>query len=189
MVSNPQPYVTEEQYLTMERAAPFRSEYLRGAMHAMAGSSPEHSRITARIISLLDGQLKEPCVVYTSDLRLYMGATGLYTYADAVILCGKPERKAGTTDVVLNPRVIVEVLSKSTRDYDSGDKFENYKSIPSFMEYLLIEQDKPLVTSFLRLDTGWDWRPHSYEGREGVIELGSVPVSLQIERIYQGILW
>lgn len=119
MPSQPKPYTTPEQYLALERTAASKSEYLRGEVFAMAGASPTHVLIVANIVVALHGQLRRRlCTVYATDLRLKVDASGLYTYPDVVVVCGEPRFDDDERDTLVNPTLIVEVLSESTQDYD-----------------------------------------------------------------------
>jgi len=154
MASVPKTYWTAEQYLTRERRAEFKSEFFRGETFAMAGASARHNLIVANCVTSLNNQLKErPCVVYPSDLKLEVRATGLITYPDLTVVCGKPEFGYDRGDVLHNPIVIVEVLSESTESYDRGKKFEHYRLIPSLRHYILVSQDRVSVEVFTRQPT------------------------------------
>jgi Uma2 family endonuclease len=130
---------TPEEYLALERAAPFKSEYLGGEIFAMAGTSKEHVRIARNLIAALHDQLRNsPCEVFGSDLRVKVSRTGLYTYPDVTIACADLEFEDERVDTLLNPRVIFEILSDSTEAYVRGKKFHHYRQIPSLMEYVLV---------------------------------------------------
>ena len=148
------PAYSAAEYLRLERAATYRSEFYRGEIFAMAGGSPKHSRLKTNVLTELNNQLKgKPCVPFDSDLRIKC-PTGLYTYPDASVICGELEVDDEHKDTVLNPTLIVEVLSKITEAYDRGKKFDHYRTIPSLREYLLVSQDEPMVQRFLRNDDG-----------------------------------
>jgi Uma2 family endonuclease len=115
--------LTPEQYLEIERAAEFRSEYLNGQMFAMSGATARHNILVNNIAAALRAQIKGRCQYFTTDLRLLIPFTGLYTYPDLMVICGGVEFAGDREDIVTNPRFIVEVLSKSTADYDRGGKF------------------------------------------------------------------
>src|SRR5437868_6630843 len=137
MASNPVSKLTEEQYLAMERAAEFKSEFLDGVMYAMSGGSLQHSALQRNIISQLDAKLQgSQCQVYTSDLRVRVSGR-MYAYPDISVVCGKPVLADSQKDVLLNPIVIIEVLSPSTEHYDRGVKFHLYRTIESLQEYIL----------------------------------------------------
>ncbi len=143
--------LTPEEYLAIERAAPYRSEYFRGEMFAMAGGTPEHSLIKTNLTSALNGLLKgKPCSVYDSDLRILVSATGLYTYPDASVACEPLQHVDGRRDTILNPILLVEVLSDGSEAYDRGKKFDHYRSIESLREYIIVSQDRPKVERYAR---------------------------------------
>lgn len=151
MSSVPKTHLTSEQYLARERRATFKSEFFQGETFAMAGASAKHNLIVANCVTSLNLQLKErPCVVYPSDLKLEVKATGLMTYPDVMVVCGKPEFVYDQGDVLRNPVVIIEVLSESTESYDRGKKFQHYRLIPSLRHYVLVSQDCASVEVFTR---------------------------------------
>jgi len=141
-VTSPAARLTEAEYLALERSAPFKSEFFDGEMFAMAGGSPMHSLMGANLIGELRSKLKGgPCRPFTSDLRIKIEATGLFTYPDVSVICGPLHFVEGTDDTVVNPTLIVEVLSDSTEAYDRGEKFQHYRQMPSLKEYLLLASD------------------------------------------------
>src|SRR5581483_8514282 len=147
--------LTPQEYLARERRAEYRSEYYRGEMFAMAGASRAHTLIKDNVAAETRSQLKGgPCSVYTSDLRVKVEATGLYTYPDVVIACDEEQFEDNAFDTLLNPRAIVEVLSDSTEKYDRGTKFDHYREVPSLQEYVLIAQDRPRVERYVRQADG-----------------------------------
>jgi Uma2 family endonuclease len=155
MSTVPKPLLTPQQYLDRERIAEFRSEFYEGEMFAMAGASEVHNLIVANCIVVLGGQLKKrPCRVYPSDLKLFIRATGLFTYPDLMVICGESEFEFDRNDVIVNPNLLVEVLSDSTEGYDRGKKFLHYRAIPSLQEVVFIAQDRASVESYRRADDG-----------------------------------
>src|SRR5260370_606637 len=141
MFAQPIPGLTPEQYLEIERAAEFKSEYYCGAMYAMPGGTIPHSWIIARMIFLLSQKLEGgKCIVLTSDVRLRVSMEGLYTYPDITIVCGPLQYADDEKDTLLNPSVIVEVLSKSTEAHDRGFKFAQYQTLKPLQEYFLASQ-------------------------------------------------
>ena len=142
------PYITPEEYLERERQAETKSEYLRGEVFAMAGGSPIRARAnrsTSLVRRLGDKLSQRPCDVYATDVRLAISQAGLYTYPDVMVICGEPVAVDDRQDTVTNPVLIVEVLSDSTKNYDRGQKFQHYRSLPSLMEYLTVAQDEAHV--------------------------------------------
>jgi Uma2 family endonuclease len=146
MSSQPTTFVSQEEYLAQERLAERKSKYYQGEVFAMSGASPRHVWIVANIVAEFRQQLKgKPCLVSASDLRLRVTPADLYTYPDVMVICGEAQFADDQKDTVLNPVLIVEVLSESIRNYDRGRKFQHYRKLPSLIEYLLIEQDEPHI--------------------------------------------
>lgn len=184
MSTQPKTFLTPEQYLEIERAAEYKSEYLNGEMFAMAGAKANHNLILAHIVRELDQQLRErPCNVYPSDMRVRVSATDLYTYPDAAVLCGKPAYSDQRQDTLLNPTVIVEVLSPSTEAYDRGRKFEHYRTIESLRQYLLISSDRVHADLFTLQDGRWVLT--SADGSQDALELESIGCRLRLADLYE----
>jgi len=179
-------YISPEQYLEIERKAEYKSEYFSGQMFAMAGASLEHNLILGNVVGEIHARLKgKPCETYPSDLRVYVPSTGLYTYPDATVVCGKPELADGNFDILLNPLVIVEVLSDSTENYDRGAKFAQYQHIESLQEYLLVSQDKPCVERYTRQpNASGQWLYEKSDGLDTVVTLNSLGFALPMAEIY-----
>lgn len=147
--------VTPAEYLALERQAEHKSEYLDGEIFAMTGASRRHNLICLNIGAELRAQLKQrPCEVYTSDMRVKVNATGLYTYPDVVVVCGGPSFEDAEVDTLLNPTLLVEVLSKTTEDYDRAGKFEHYRALESLREYVLVAQQRYHVMHYVRRPDG-----------------------------------
>jgi Uma2 family endonuclease len=180
-----QKFITEEEYLLIERQSLEKNEYFNGEIFAMAGSSEEHANISSNINSLIHLQLrKRPCKTYQSDLRVHIPKTGLYTYPDVVIVCGKPQLLDDTyLDTLVNPTLIVEVLSPTTADYDKGAKFEHYRTIDSLQEYVLVWQDKKRVARYTK-QTDNSWLLTDFIGEDAEIELKSIECRLTMDDIY-----
>lgn len=181
-------YLTIPEYFAIERQSEFRSEYFKGEMFAMAGGSPRHSRVKTCVLAELERQLKQqPCVPYDSDLRV-LCPTGLYTYPDASVVCGALDFDDDQQNAVVNPTLIVEVLSKSTEQYDRGKKFDHYRSIDSLREYVLISQDEPMVQTYLRnADGSWTWRVANQ--LEQSIRLNSIGCELRLADVYDRVVF
>ena len=151
MSTAPHRRMTEAEYLAIERAAATKSDFYAGEMYSMAGAKRNHNLIVANVVRHLGNQLaKSPCEVYPSDMRVKVTKSGLFTYPDVVVTCGQPEFLDETQDTLLNPTLLVEVLSTSTASYDRGFKTARYRLLPSVREYVLIEQDQPLVELYRR---------------------------------------
>jgi len=171
MASLPVAPLTEEEYLQLERLALDKSEFHGGQMFAMAGGSPNHSLLQGAMITLLSRQVPPGCRVFTSDLRIHIAAAKTYSYADCGIVCGDLELSGTHKDNLLNPLLIVEVLSPSTQDYDRGKKFELYRTIASFREYLAVHQDRWCIEHYSRQDDGsWLLRDHSGNGASVIVD-------------------
>lgn len=179
--------LTPAEYLTIERKAATRSEYYRGEMFAMAGASYEHNVVKDNLVLELGARLRDSsCRTLSSDMRVLIPATGLFTYPDLVILCGTPEFADTEGDVLLNPQVIIEVLSDSTEKYDRGAKFRQYQQIPALREYVLVSQDEPVVERFVRQADG-DWLLTTFTGQTGEFALTTVPVAVPLAEVYRGV--
>ena len=177
-------YISPEEYLTLERQAEYKSEYWNGEMFAMAGASEAHVLITTNVASELRAQLKkQPCRVYSTDLRVKIRPTGLYTYPDIVVVCGKPEFDDKHNDTLLNPTVLIEVLSPSTEAYDRGDKFGHYRTLESLSNYVLISQKKAHIEHFARQNDK-RWVLSESHGREDSIEIASISSTLALTEVY-----
>ena len=187
MSAVPKRMLTPAEYLTIERAAEFKSEFYRGEMFAMADASREHILIAGNVTGELRNQFKGRCCeVYSNDMRVKVSATGLYTYPDVVIVCGEPEFLDAEVDTLLNPTVLIEVLSPSTESYDRGAKAEQYRRIPTLREHVLITQDRPHVDVLIRQADG-SWLLRETNDLDQVVTLPSVSVSLPMREIYDRI--
>ncbi|HXG67483.1 MAG TPA: Uma2 family endonuclease [Blastocatellia bacterium] len=184
MSSQPKTYFTPEEYLELERKAAHKSEYLNGEIFARGGASPRHVLIVTNVVSELRAQLKNrPCTVYSTDLRVRVSRTGLYTYPDVIVVCGNPQFADDHKDTLLNPTLIVEVLSKSTKDYDRGEKFEHYRTLESFREYVLVAQDRHHVEHHVRQSDN-TWLLSETNRIEDTIELVSIGCRLALNEVY-----
>jgi Uma2 family endonuclease len=184
MTSQAKVRITPEEYLAIERQAAYKSEYFNGEMFAMSGASPRHVLIVTNVVAELRRQLKQrPCTVYSTDLRVKVSPTGLYTYPDVIVVCDQPQFNDEQKDTLLNPTLIVEVLSESTKDYDRGEKFEHYRTLTSLAEYVLIAQDKPHFEHFVRQPDN-RWLLAETNRLEDTIHLPSIACDLALAEIY-----
>ena len=180
--------LTAREYLAIENAAEFKSEFFDGEMFAMAGASAAHcfirDNVNFEIRKRIDGG---PCRMASSDLRVKVNPTGLYTYPDIVIVCGNPELDPDDPNTLVNPRVLVEVLSPSTEHYDRTIKLDHYRKIDSAREYVLVSQDEPRVERYARGDDG-RWTHDAYTGLDATFSLESVPAKdIPLADIFRGI--
>jgi Uma2 family endonuclease len=177
--------VTPEEYLERERAAEFKSEYRDGVIVAMSGASRRHNRIVTNLVSALDRLIGDaPCNVYSNALRLASGPRRLFTYPDVIVACGDEQYVDEQFDTLVNPMVIIEVLSESTEKYDRGEKFTGYKTLPSLMEYLLVSQDEVRIEQWTRrANDQWLWT--EYRDPSANIRLECVGVSLPVHQVYR----
>jgi Uma2 family endonuclease len=202
MSSLAKPSCTPQEYLALERKADYRSEYVNGQIFAMSGASREHNLITTNVTSGLHTQLRgRRCEVYSSDMRVKVHPTGLYTYPDVVVVCGEPAFEDGQLDTLTNPTVIVEVLSPSTEAYDRGDKFAYYRRLESLTDYVLVSQDKVRVEHYVRHPLAGDstgqgkagnahglWvlsELDELDGPNDTLGLASIGCSLRLSDIYE----
>ncbi|PYS93824.1 MAG: hypothetical protein DMF64_03405 [Acidobacteria bacterium] len=177
-------YSTPEEYLALERQAESKSEYYDGEIFAMTGASEEHNLITVNVASEFRTQLKKRnCQTYANDMRVKVPATGLYTYPDVIVVCGAAQFEDEHLDTLLNPILLVEVLSKSTARYDRSGKFSDYRPISSFAEYLLVAQDEHRVEHYARQPDA-RWLLTEYRSLEDVVQLVSIECSLSLKEIY-----
>lgn len=181
-------YITPEEYLALERKAEYKSEYVDGVMYAMSGGSPEHNLISGNLLTQLNIQLQDrPCLVFTSDMKIRVPSSRKFHYPDVTVVCDRPQFADDEKDVLLNPRVIVEVLSESTAAFDRGKKFQYYQEIESFHEYLLVEQNEPVVERFVR-QTDSSWIYTKIEGLDKSIELVTIDCRLGLRDIFAKVL-
>lgn len=186
------PYFTLEQYLEYEREADERNELIDGEIYAMAGESPRHGDVSMNLAGILQNQLRgTDCRGRIKDTKVKSGALkerfgkGMISYPDLVVICGEPEYHDKHRDVVLNPAVIIEVLSDSTADFDRGVKFTRYRMFnPTLTDYVLVWQDEPLVEHYIRQANG-DWLLKEYHGLEASFRIDSINCSLSLAEIYE----
>ena len=185
MTSPARQWLTEQEYLEIERAADVRSEFFAGEMFAMAGASLEHSLITANVTGELRAQLKRrPCRVVSADMRVRVSMTGLYTYPDVVVICEEPQLADEHVDTLLNPTLIVEVLSPTTEAYDRGDKFAQYRRLESLREYVLIAQDRQRIERYVRQSEGQEWLLSEISDPAGRVPLTAIGCELALTEVY-----
>lgn len=181
---------TLEEYLELDKNSEEKYEYRNGEVFAMAGGSPSHTRISMDISFLLRQKLRgRNCEVFSSEMRIKVSVAMAYRYPDASVVCGEPifEKLSGQ-DMLVNPMLIVEVLSPSTAAYDLNDKFTEYQSIESFREYLIVSQDRPHVIQHIRQSKG-RWLRIDIEGLDAEVVLDSINVTLPLSEIYERVVF
>lgn len=178
---------TREEYLVLEEKAEYKSEYRQGEIVAMGGASLDHNRIVSNAhAALYNAIAAKSCEVFMSDLRLWIEKRGLYTYPDVTVICGEPKFVEGRTDTIVNPKIIIEVLSKSTENYDRGDKFHAYWTLDTFEEYVLVDQYRVHVEYFRRLDEKV-WEIIVLTNMNDLLNLKSIEVDIPLGKIYRNV--
>ena len=177
------PRLTEEEYLRLDRAATEKSEFLNGQMYAMAGGSFNHSTLAGELAAMIAPQRPQGCRLINSDLRIHVPATGLYTYSDGGLVCGKPLFHTDQKDVLLNPVLLIEVLSPSSKSYDRGEKFEMYRTIESLREFLVVHQGRVAMEHHSKQADG-SWTLRDYVGTEATIQITSLNLRIPLGELY-----
>ena len=182
-----QTHLTPEEYLTWERKQPFKNEYHNGQIVAMSGANRWHNHITLDIAIHLNNQLIESKrEVYASQMRVQTSPTVSYLYPDVIVACGEPRFEDDTFDTLLNPIIVIEVLSRSTAAFDRGEKFEYYKQLASLQEYILISQDRVRVESYCR--QGTRWLHNTFDHLEESLSLASIECEVPLRAIYRRVV-
>jgi len=179
---------TTDDYLAFERQSEIKHELWNGELFAMAGASEAHNLIVTNVVSELRTQLKgRPCKVYSNDMRVRIAPKKAYTYPDVIVVCGTAQFEDEYRDTLLNPTLIVEVLSPSTEAHDRGLKFESYRAIPSLQEYVLISQTKPRIERYVRQENTRFWMFDEAAGLDAGIELTALAGRLALAEVYDKI--
>lgn len=187
MTTRPDIRVTPEEYLRIERAAEWKSEYIDGEMFAMAGASPRHVLIAMNLGAELRDRLRgAPCNTYGSDLRVATDKRRHYTYPDVVVVCGPLQYADDNRDTITNPALIAEILSESTERYDRGAKFERYRAVPTLAEYLLVAQERVHIEVYARQPNG-AWILREWNDRDAEIDLTSLGCRLRVAEVYANV--
>ena len=182
-------FISAEEYLERERQAETKSEYFGGEIFAISGGTPVHALLGANAIRALGAELiGSDCSVYNSELRICVSPNGLYTYPDATVVCGELQYSDERRDTVTNPKLIVEVLSNSTRDYDRGRKFHLYRELPSLAEYLTIEQNEVHAEQWTRQPSG-QWLFTETKDAGISLSFPSLSIELSMSKIYDRIVF
>jgi Uma2 family endonuclease len=187
MATEPVPFATVEEYLEYDRKSEFKNEYVFGEIVAMTGGTPWHSLITMNTGATLHKKLfGGTCRVFDSSLRVCLDRETLYSYPDVTVVCGALEYTDDRRDTVLNPKLVIEVLSPSTRNYDLGDKARMYSRIPSLAELVLIEQSECRIEHWRRQPNG-HWDIEVVEDRNATLVIDSVGCEVPVAEVYSGI--
>jgi len=182
-----QTHYSAKEYLALERSALFKSEFHDGQIYAMTGASRKHNLVTVNIARELSAQLKKrPCEAYINDMRVKAAEARSYHYPDIAVVCGSPQFEDAHVDTLLNPTVLIEVLSPSTEAYDRGGKFAHYRKIASLNEYLLVTQDQPIIERYQR--QGDVWILSEAEGLDASVSLESIGCILSLREVYDKVL-
>lgn len=182
-------YISPEEYLAFEREAEYKSEYLDGVLSAMTGASFRHIQAVTNLAAELTQKLRDrPCVVLSNEMKVRLPDSRKFFYPDLTVVCDKPKFHDERTDTILNPLLIIEVLSKSTEAFDRGAKFQAYQSLNSVSEYLLVAQDKPAIEQYVRQSDG-SWTYRAVIGLESSLLLPSVECTLDLRAVYDKVEW
>lgn len=178
---------TPEEYLKLEEKADFKNEYINGKIVAMTGGTPNYNEMAGNFYTLLKLFLRQKDYkVFMTDLRLWIPQYNVYTYPDIMLIKGKPILQENRNDTVVNPLLIVEILSKSTKNYNQGDKFDYYRSIPNFTEYILVDQYRYYVQQFAKAEDG-RWWLSEYKSQQESLSLVSIDYEIKLSDIYEEI--
>jgi len=188
MSAEPHRSISVTDYLAAERQAETKSEYLDGEVFAMSGASRSHNLIALNAAASMHGQLKgRPCETYAGDMRVHIPATGFYTYPDVTVVCGEPRFDDSELDTLLNPTLLIEVLSPSTEGYDRGKKFAHYRTLDSLREYVLVAQEEVRVEVFTRREDG-HWLLSEASRLDEAIPLASIGCELRLTDVYDRVI-
>ena len=188
MSTVPNSLMTEEQYLAFERASETRHEFWRGEIFAMAGATENHNLASGNLFVAVQVALRDrPCRAYTLDMRVFAPRSRSYMYPDIVVACPPIEFQDDKRDTLLNPQIVVEVLSPSTSSYDRGQKFDLYLQSESLQQYVLVNQDEPRVMSYIRQPDGIGWLMTPLEGLNAVLDFPTLGVRVPLSEIYRNV--
>lgn len=180
-------YYTPQEYLRLEREADYKSEYFKGEIFAMAGASENHNMISRRVSGSLYNHLQgKKCTHYSADMKLHIPANTLYTYPDLMVVCGDKQFVDDEKDIIMNPVIIIEILSKTTEGYDRGDKFALYRSIPSLREYVMISSTTIRAEVMRKENDSPFWfLAEEADSLEGSVYLKNIDLMLSLSNIYE----
>ncbi len=184
MSAIPKTKLTPQDYLALERKSEIKHEYFDGEIFEMSGAKRNHNVVAWNIGGELRQKLKgRDCEAYPADMRVFVPETGLYTYPDLVVVCGEPQFQDDVFDTLLNPILLIEVLSESTESYDRGKKFQHYRSIESLEEYILVTQDEARIEKYVKHGDGF-WMLSEAVGLDSSIELSSIECEITLSEVY-----
>lgn len=187
MSAIPKTKLTVKDYLEFERNSEERHEYFDGEIFAMSGAKRNHNKVVGNLSGLIWQHLKgKDCEFYPTDMRVFVPKTGLYTYPDLVVVCGEPQFQDDVFDTLLNPILLIEVLSESTESYDRGKKFQHYRSIESLQEYVLVAQDEARIEKYVRHGDGF-WLLSEAVGFNSEIAFSSIECVIKLSEVYDKI--
>lgn len=187
MTALPKRKLTAEEYLGIERDAEFKSEFYDGEMYAMAGATVEHNRVKENLAREIGNRLLDgPCDLFSSDQRILINQTGMYAYPDIVVVCGPVETVGNDGFTIINPRILIEVLSPSTELYDRNVKRRHYSRIESLQEYIIVAQNQPQIDRFVRQTDG-TWSLKVFQGIGEIFSLTSLPIEIPLAKIYRNV--
>lgn len=176
--------MTPEEFLAFERSSDEKHEYYDGVVVAMSGAKRAHNTICTNLNGLLWQHLRgKDCESYSNDMRVFVPKTNLYAYPDIVVICGEPQFQDEVPDTLTNPLLLIEILSDSTEGYDRGLKFQNYRSIDSLMEYVLVTQTTSSIEKYAKHSDGF-WLLSEATGLDGAITLESIDCILSLADVY-----
>ena len=176
-------YYSPSEYLELEEVAAFRSEYHDGEIVPMTAGTAEHNQIAINLVTFLRSLLKgKDYRLYINDMRLWIPECREYTYPDVMLIEGKPLFEGDRRNTIINPSVIIEVLSNSTKNYDKGEKFDYYRTIPEFKEYILVEQYRPYVAQYKKTNEGW--LLNEYQSLDAVLMMYAIAIQIPLTEIY-----
>ena len=181
------PYISIEEYIKTENDTNTKHEYHDGKIYALAGGTLNHGLLCGNAYSEIRNKLTtkgSKCIPFTSEVKVYIEKRNSYVYPDSMVICGDIEKSTEEKNSVTNPILIVEVLSKSTAEYDRGDKFYFYRQLESFKEYVLIEQDRHIVDVHYKSKNSDLWRITRYEGLDKTIKLQSLDIEISMKELY-----
>jgi Uma2 family endonuclease len=187
MSAIPKTKLTSAEYLEFERKSEIKHEYFNGEIFVMSGAKRNHNKVATNINGLVWQHLKgKNCESYSNDMRVFVPKTGLYTYPDLVVVCGEPLFQDNVFDTLLNPVLLIEVLSETTESYDRGKKFQHYRSIESLEEYVLVSQTEARIEKYVKHGDGF-WLLSEAVGLDSEIEFSSIECRIALAEVYDKI--